>query len=59
MHKIEGFEATPPFRAWSDISIDYITGLPECEEGGEVYRHILVVIDRLTKMRHFIPCVTL
>ena len=27
--------------------------------GGEVYRHILVVIDRLTKMRHFIPCVNL
>lgn len=45
-----------PFRPWSDISIDYITGLPECEGG---YKHILVVVDRLTKMRHFIPCVTL
>ena len=48
-----------PFRAWSDISIDYITGLPECIDGGQVYKHILVVVDRLTKMRHFIPCVSL
>ncbi len=48
-----------PFRAWSDISIDYIVNLPECEHEGQIYRHILVVVDRLTKMRHFIPCVTL
>jgi transposase InsO family protein len=48
-----------PFQPWSDISVDYITGLPACEVGGQVYRHILVVVDRLTKMRHFIPCVTL
>jgi len=48
-----------PFRAWSDISIDYITPLPECERHGQRYKHILVVVCRLTKMRHFIPTVTL
>jgi Integrase zinc binding domain len=48
-----------PFQPWSNISVDYITGLPACEQGGQVYRHILVVVDRLTKMWHFIPCVTL
>jgi hypothetical protein len=44
-----------PFRAWSDISIDYITPLPDCERDGRKYKHILVVVCRLTKMRHFIP----
>ena len=44
-----------PFRAWSDISVDYITPLPVCTQNGEQYKHILVVVCRLTKMRHFIP----
>ena len=44
-----------PFRAWSDISVDYITPLPECERDGRKFKHIVVVICRLTKMRHFIP----
>jgi len=43
-----------PFRAWSDISVDYITPLPTCERHGTKYKHILVVVCRLTKMRHFI-----
>ena len=43
-----------PFRAWSDISVDYITPLPTCERHGAKYKHILVVVCRLTKMRHFI-----
>jgi hypothetical protein len=44
-----------PFRAWSDISVDYITPLPICRRNGSEYKHILVTICRLTKMRHFIP----
>ena len=43
-----------PFRSWSDISVDYITPLPTCEKNGAQYKHILVVVCRLTKMRHFI-----
>jgi hypothetical protein len=48
-----------PFRAWSDISVDYITPLPDCERFGRKYKHILVVVCRLTKMRHFIPVTSL
>lgn len=48
-----------PFRAWSDISVDYITPLPDCERDGAVYKHIAVVVCRLTKMRHFIATKTL
>jgi transposase InsO family protein len=48
-----------PFRAWSDISVDYITPLPECERDGRKFKHIAVVVCRLTKMRHFIPMTSL
>jgi hypothetical protein len=48
-----------PYRAWSDISIDYVTPLPLCERNGQKYRHVLVVVCRLTKMRHFIPVTSL
>jgi hypothetical protein len=44
-----------PTRPWTDISIDYVTTLPPCTRNGKTYEHILVVVDRLTKMRHFIP----
>ncbi|MDB5911071.1 MAG: hypothetical protein JWP34_5188, partial [Massilia sp.] len=44
-----------PFRAWSDISVDYITPLPDCERRGIKYKHVLVIVCRLTKMRHFVP----
>jgi transposase InsO family protein len=43
-----------PFRAWSDISVDYITPLPASKQNNVEYRHILVVVCRLTKMRHYI-----
>ena len=40
-----------PLRRWTDWSLDFVTGLP-LSNG---YDCILVVVDRLTKMRHFIP----
>jgi len=41
-----------PDQPWESIAIDFITDLPKSEG----YDTILVVIDRLTKMSHFIPC---
>jgi hypothetical protein len=38
---------------WIDISMDMITELPCTEEG---YDAIMVFVDRLTKMVHFVPC---
>ena len=41
-----------PTNNWREVSIDFITGLPESNG----YNAIMVVVDRLSKMRHFIPC---
>jgi hypothetical protein len=43
-----------PYKAWSDISVDYITPLPESNWYGRSYKHLLIVVCRLTKMRHLI-----
>lgn len=48
-----------PLAPWRDISVDYITPLPPCERRGQIFQHVVVVVDRLTKMRHFIPTVGL
>ena len=42
-------------RYWISISIDFITPLPECTFMGVTYRHIMVVVDRLSKKKKFIP----
>lgn len=44
-----------PVKPWADISVDYVGPLPECVRDGVTYEHCLVVVDRLTKMRHFVP----
>src|SRR5690606_4084097 len=43
-----------PERRWSDILVDLITGLPVSDG----YDAITVVVDRLSKMAHYIPCTT-
>ena len=42
-----------PCRRWGDISMDFITDLPK--SGKRQFDTILVVVDRLSKMSHFIP----
>jgi len=41
-----------PDRPWKSISMDFITDLPLSEAADA----ILIIIDRLTKMAHLIPC---
>ena len=40
-----------PEKAWTHISADFITKLPLAQG----YDAILVVVDQLTKMAHFVP----
>jgi hypothetical protein len=40
---------------WEEIDMDFITGLPRISKG---YDSIWVVVDRLTKVAHFIPVKT-
>ena len=41
----------PPEEPWQDISLDLITKLPKSNN----YTAILVIVDRFSKMAHFIP----
>ncbi|GJP69448.1 hypothetical protein CLOP_g460, partial [Closterium sp. NIES-67] len=43
----------PPERPWQHFTMDYMSGLPA---GPSRNNAILVVVDRLTKMAHFIAC---
>jgi hypothetical protein len=44
-----------PTWKWEDISMDFIVGLPRIAKG---YDSIWVIIDRLTKIAHFLPVKT-
>ena len=43
-----------PTRPWTDVTLDFVTGLPHSNG----YNAVLMVIDRLTKERHYILCTT-
>ncbi|GJP34010.1 hypothetical protein CLOM_g18492, partial [Closterium sp. NIES-68] len=44
-----------PDEPWESVSLDFITDLPKTREG---HTAILVFVDRLTKMVHFVPTTT-
>jgi hypothetical protein len=44
-----------PSWKWDDISMDFIMGLPKTSNG---FDSVWVIIDRLTKIAHFLPVKT-
>ncbi|CAI7816317.1 unnamed protein product, partial [Closterium sp. NIES-54] len=43
----------PPKRAWQQVTLDFVTGLPSNPGGNDA---VMVAVDRLVKMAHFGAC---